>query len=612
MTFLIRFVAFIAGLTVFLSPPAVLAEEPDTATDTETPATEDPAEVPAAEETASAAKVDVRVDGIRDSRLSENVRIYLDAMDKNEADGSERHQYLLRESIAKALRVFGYYNSKIYFDLQPRAGKKDLLVASVDVGEPVRIDGTDIEISGEAAEDEAFQKLSRNVPQKGAVLEHEAYDDYKSSLEKLARQRGYFDADFPVHELQVMPSTNQGWWRLVFNSGQRYHYGEISFRGSQIREDYLRNILKIKSGDPYLINDVSGMTSDYSSSNWFQSVLVKPTLHEDSKLVDLEVLLRPRKKNSMELGIGYGSDSGPHTQIGWTRPWINSRGHSLRSNLYLSSPKQNFEATYKMPLLKNPLNYYYEFSTGFEHEDDTETDTKSTAATVAALRFWNHPTGWQYSTGLRARYDKFTQADVNENTLLIYPTATVSRSRISGGAFARRADIISATVDLGRKMWASDVDFFRIRANAGWIKTFATNHRFLTRADIGYLHTNEFHRIPPALRFFAGGDRSVRGYGYKKIAPKDQRNGKLLGGSRLVTGTLEYQYQVVKDWWAATFFDAGFAANTFSTDELRYGAGVGVRWASPVGPIKFDIATPVRDKDDSKNIQFYIGLGTEL
>lgn len=612
MTFFTRFAAFIAGLTVFLCPHAVLAEEPDTATDTETPATEDPAEVPAAEETASAAKVDVRVDGIRDSRLSENVRIYLDAMDKNEADGSERHQYLLRENIAKALRVFGYYNSKIYFDLQPRAGKKDLLIASVDVGEPVRIDGTDIEISGEAAEDEAFQKLSRNVPQKGAVLEHEAYDDYKSSLEKLARQRGYFDADFPMHELQVMPSTNQGWWRLVFNSGQRYHYGEISFRGSQIREDYLRNILKIKSGDPYLINDVSGMTSDYSSSNWFQSVLVKPTLHEDSKLVDLEVLLRPRKKNSMELGIGYGSDSGPHTQIGWTRPWINSRGHSLRSNLYLSSPKQNFEATYKMPLLKNPLNYYYEFSTGFEHEDDTETDTKSTAATVAALRFWNHPTGWQYSTGLRARYDKFTQADVNENTLLIYPTATVSRSRISGGAFARRADIISATVDLGRKMWASDVDFFRIRANAGWIKTFATNHRFLTRADIGYLHTNEFHRIPPALRFFAGGDRSVRGYGYKKIAPKDQRNGKLLGGSRLVTGTLEYQYQVVKDWWAATFFDAGFAANTFSTDELRYGAGVGVRWASPVGPIKFDIATPVRDKDDSKNIQFYIGLGTEL
>ncbi|ABR73741.1 outer membrane protein assembly factor [Actinobacillus succinogenes] len=612
MTLFIRFAAIIAGLAALLCSHAVIAEETDTEVGAEQNTAEEPFEIPPVEDTESVAKVDVRVDGIRDDRLSENVRIYLEAMDKNEADGSERHQYLLRENISKALRVFGYYNSQVYFDLQPRSGKKDLLIASVNVGEPVRIDSTDIEISGEAAEDEEFRKLDKNVPAKGAVLEHEIYDDYKSSLEKLARQRGYFDADFPVHELQVMPSTNQGWWHLVFNSGQRYHYGDISFHGSQIREDYLRNILKIQSGDPYLINDVSGMTSDYSSTNWFQSVLVKPTLHEDSKLVDLAVLLRPRKKNSMELGIGYGSDSGPHTQIGWTRPWINSRGHSVRSNLYISSPKQNFEATYKMPLLKNPLNYYYEFSTGFEHEDDTKTDTQSTAATVAALRFWNHPTGWQYSAGLRARYDNFTQADVDEKTLLIYPTATVSRSRISGGTFADRADTISVTVDLGRKMWASDVNFFRIRANAGWIKTFATNHRFLTRGDIGYLHTDEFNRIPPALRFFAGGDRSVRGYGYKKIAPKDSRNGKLVGGSRLATGTLEYQYQVVQDWWAATFFDAGFAANRFSSDELRYGAGVGVRWASPVGPIKFDIATPVRDKDDSKNIQFYIGLGTEL
>ena len=82
--------------------------------------------------------------------------------------------------------------------------------------------------------------------------------------------------------------------------------------------------------------------------------------------MDIELLLYPRKKNSMELGIGFATDTGPHVQIGWTKPWINSRGHSFRTNLYVSAPKQNFEATYKMPLLKNPLNYYYEFSTGYE------------------------------------------------------------------------------------------------------------------------------------------------------------------------------------------------------------------------------------------------------
>ncbi|PVX32414.1 autotransporter secretion outer membrane protein TamA [Pasteurella langaaensis DSM 22999] len=555
-------------------------------------------------------KVNVKIQGIHQEKLNNNVQIYLQTIDKDEFDGSEHHQHLLTENIDKALRPFGYYNSRVFYQLQP-THPKPTLVATVDVGEPVKLEGTDIKLTGAATTDPEFQKLDKKVPPKGAILEHEAYDNYKNSLEKLAQQRGYFDADFPVHQLQVMPSTNQGWWYMVFNSGERYRYGNISFKHAQIREDYLRNILKIKSGDEYLINDISTMTSDYSSSGWFQSVMVKPTLHEKSKLVDLDVLMYPKKKHSMELGVGYSTDLGPHAKIGWTRPWINSRGHSVHSNLYISSPKQTFEASYKMPLLENPLNYYYEYAVGFEKENNTDIDTESTAATAAALRYWNNPTGWQYSVGVRARYDKFTQANTSEKTWLLYPTTTISRSRLSGGSFPDRADTLSLTVDLGNKIWTSDVNFYRVRATAGWIKRFAHNHRFLTRAELGYLHTSEFNRIPPALRFFAGGDRSVRGYGYKKISPKD-KNGKLLGASRLATATLEYQYQVVDGWWWASFFDAGLAADQYKTDELRYGAGMGVRWASPVGAIKFDIATPVRDKDDSKNIQFYIGLGAEL
>lgn len=557
-----------------------------------------------------APKINVKVQGIQQANLNNNVHLYLETIDNHEFDGSERHQRLLTENIDKALRAFGYYNSQVTYQLQATR-PKPTLVATVDVGEPVKIEGIDIELTGDAVNDPEFKKLNQKVPEKGAILNHEAYDNYKNSLEKLAQQRGYFDAEFPVHQLQVMPSTNQGWWYMVFNSGERYRYGKISFEHAQIREDYLRNILQIKSGDEYLINDISTMTSDYSSSNWFQSVMVKPTLHEESKLVDLDVLMYPKKKHSMELGVGYATDSGPHAQIGWTRPWINSRGHSVHSNLYISSPKQTFEATYKMPLLQNPLNYYYEYALGFEKEHDNDTDTESTAATAAALRYWNHPTGWQYSVGVRGRYDKFTQADTSEKTWLLYPTTTINRSRFSGGTFPDRADILSLTVDFGRKLWTSDVNFYRLRATAGWIKRFAHNHRLLTRAELGYLHTNEFNRMPPALRFFAGGDRSVRGYGYKKISPKD-KNGKLLGASRLATATLEYQYQVSDGWWWASFFDAGLAADQYKSDELRYGAGMGVRWASPVGAIKFDIATPVRDKDNSKNIQFYIGLGTEL
>lgn len=594
----------------------------------------------------------LRVQGINNVELNQNVRIYLQTIDPQEADGSERYQQLVREEIGKALRAYGYYESAVnfsvdfaednsqkasllgliknndtiqtalktvgYYDtkeaftLDPNKeykGDKPLLIADVELGKPVTLEQVDVQITGQAQDDPLFEKLAANLPKPGTQLNHETYDDHKSNLQKLARQRGYFDAEFTVHRLEVMPSTRQAWWRLYFDSGERYRYGEINFVDSQIRADYLRNMLAITPYEEYSLSAVSQVTSDFSASGWFSSVLLQPHLHEDTKLVDFDILLRPKKKNSMEVGIGLSSDVGPRLQLGWQKPWINNRGHSFRTNLYVSAPKQTIEATYKMPLLANPLNYYYEFSTGIENENSS--DTKSLGVTTAALRYWNHSTGWQYSLGVRSRYDKFTQGQVTDKTFLLYPTASANRTRLQGGLFPTWGDSQRITVDLGRKLWLSDVDFFSVRASTAWIRTLADNHRFLTRFEIGYLHTSAFNRIPPALRFFAGGDRSVRGYGYKKISPKDEK-GKYVGASRLATGTLEYQYQVYPDWWAATFVDSGLAANSYHPKELRYGAGIGIRWASPVGAIKFDIATPVRDKDNSKNIQFYIGLGAEI
>ncbi|OOF36833.1 autotransporter assembly complex protein TamA [Rodentibacter heidelbergensis] len=553
--------------------------------------------------------VDIDIQGIKGERAIRNTALNVELISKEEMDGSDRYKQLVIDAVDKGLRVFGYYDSSVTFELKKRKGERDLLIAHVKPGEPTRIAGVEVKIEGEAAQDEHFEALRKNLPKEGELVEHQKYDEYKSSISTLALARGYLDGKFSVSRLEISPETYQAWWRMLFDSGVRYHYGEITFNNTQIREDYLQNMLKIKPGEPYLLSQLSTLSNDFSSTNWFSSVLLQPQVDEENKVVNLEVLMYPRKKNAMELGVGFATDTGPHLQIGWTRPWINDRGHSFRTNLYVSSPKQTLEAVYKIPLLKNPLNYYYEFSGGVENEDDN--DTKTTTITLAGLRYWNNDAGWQYFAGVRARYDKFTQADINDKTLLVYPTGGFNRTRLRGGMFPTWGDSQKITVDVAYKGLLSDASFFKVQASTGWIRTYAENHRIITRAEIGYLHTKDIHKIPPALRFFAGGDRSVRGYGYKKISPRDQNN-KLVGGSRLLTGSFEYQYQVYPSWWGATFVDAGLAANRFSNEELRYGAGVGVRWASPVGAIKFDIATPIRDKDDSKNIQFYIGLGTEI
>ncbi|MFU2127178.1 autotransporter assembly complex protein TamA [Gallibacterium anatis] len=554
--------------------------------------------------------ITLKVEGIKNKAAYNNVMVHLSSLKTIPVENSDHYYYLASKTIDEALRAVGYFNSKIDYQFVPQPNaKQDLLIANVALDEPVKIAEIQVQLLGDAEKDENFLALQKQVPKLGTVLNQGVYDDYKAELEKVALAKGFFDYQFLTHRLAILPSAHEAYWQLAFDSGKRYRYGNIRFQGSQIREDYLRNILAIQSGDPYLINDLSELSTDLSASNWFKSVLVQPNIDKQSKKVDLDVLVQPRLKNSYEIGIGYGTDVGPRLQFGWNKPWINSRGQSFSSNFYISDPKKTIEATYKIPLLKQPLNYYYEISTGYEEEKKNDTDTSG--LTLAILRYWNRETGWQNSFGVRARYDNFTQANVSNRTLLIYPTAGFNRTRVRGGLFPYWGDSQKITLNWGNKAVGSDVDFYSAIASTSWIRTYAENHRFLTRAEIGYLSTNQFDKIPPALRFFAGGDRSIRGYGYHKISPKD-KNGELTGANRLFTASIEYQYQVKPKWWGAIFYDTGFASDRFAFNDLRKGAGIGVRWNSPIGAVKFDIATPINDKDDSKNIQFYIGIGAEL
>ena len=557
------------------------------------------------------AQVDLEVKGIEDKDAWNNVKIYLGQVANDYADGSERHQYLVQTAVDKGLRAKGYYNTQYHFSLVPREGEKPLLLLNVDLDrEKVKIDEVDIQLQGEAKTDEDFEKLLKDVPHKGEDLSHQNYDSFKSNLEGLAFKKGYFDGNWRYHRLEIYPKDHAADWRLGYDSGIRYRYGEIRFTDSQIKEEYLRNILKIKTGEPYYANDISVLTSDYSSSNWFSSVMVEPSLNEEQKIVDLNVLFQPKKKNDVEIGIGFATDDGPRLQFNWKKPWLNSRGHSFESRTYLSSKEQTAEFGYNIPLKSDPLHYYYQISGSLEHED--QNDTKSTAATLGFQRFWTHETGWSFSAGIKARYDSFTQADFTGKTLLIYPTASLNRTRSDGNRFPLWGDSQKLTVNWGTKAIGSDVEFYSWKASSTWVRTYFDNHRFVIRGELGYIHASEFERIPPALRYFAGGDMSVRGFGYKDISPRDPISGKLVGGSHLATATAEYQYQVYPNWWGAVFYDTGLASDKFKAKDLHSGAGLGVRWASPIGSIKFDIATPVRSPNNDTGVQFYIGLGSEL
>jgi translocation and assembly module TamA len=559
----------------------------------------------------AATKVRLQVEGLSGD-LEKNVRANLSSIGEEEISPDGRFRARVAKAIRQGLRPLGYYEPTIDFTLDnnPKLARP-ILHANVTPGEPVRIAGVDIALEGGAKTDEDYLALvKKDRPNVGEILNHGQYDGFKGSLTGLALRKGYFDAEMTKSQLGVSEELRKAYWDIDFNSGERYHFGKVKFQGSQIREDYLQNLVPFHEGDYYSSEDLAELNRRLSATNWFNSVVVSPDFKDgkENKTLPLDALVTPRSRNTVEAGVGYSTDVGPRLKGTWKKPWLNDRGHSLETSAYISAPEQQLDLSYKIPLLKNPLEQYYLLQGGFKAEDLNDTKAESTKVVVS--RNWDLSSGWQHAINLTGRFDHFTQGNVTNTTTLLYPGVSVARTRSRGGLMPIWGDTQRYSLDVSDTTWGSGVDFALIQAQNVWIRTLALKHRFVARGQVGWIETNDFDKIPPDLRFFAGGDRSIRGYKYKSISPRDD-DGKLTGASKMLTGSLEYQYNVTGKWWGAVFVDSGEAVNDIKQSDFKTGAGVGVRWQSPVGPVKLDIAAPVGDKD-THGVQFYIGLGPEL
>ncbi|ALB69325.1 autotransporter assembly complex protein TamA [Cronobacter muytjensii] len=559
----------------------------------------------------TAAPVRLQVEGLSGA-LQKNVRAQLSTIQVDEVTPDRRFRARVDDAIRNGLKALGYYEPTIDFELRepPPGGRRQVLLARVNPGEPVRIGTTNVILRGGARDDKEYLALLKKRPAVGTVLNHNDYDSFKKGLTSVALRRGYFDSEYKKSQLGVSVERRQAFWDIDYDSGTRYRFGDVTFAGSQIREEYLQNLVPFKKGDDYQSSDVAELSRRLSATGWFNSVVVAPEFEKSrkTKVLPLRGVVSPRIKNTVEVGAGYSTDVGPRLKANWRKPWINSYGHSLTTSTSISAPEQQLDFSYKMPLLKNPLEQYYLLQGGFKRTDLNDTEADST--TLAVSRYWDLSSGWQRAINLRWSLDHFTQANVTHTTMLLYPGVMLSRTRSRGGLMPTWGDSQRYSIDYSDTAWGSDVDFVVLQAQNVWIRTLYDKHRFVARGNLGWIETNDFERVPPDLRFFAGGDRSIRGYKYKSISPEDD-DGKLTGASKLATGSLEYQYNVTGKWWGAVFVDSGEAVNDIKQSNFKTGAGVGVRWQSPVGPIKLDFAVPVGDKEEH-GLQFYIGLGPEL
>ncbi|HDM8232221.1 TPA: outer membrane protein assembly factor [Vibrio campbellii] len=550
------------------------------------------------------ADVSLKIKGI-DGALEDNVNAYLSSIPEDDYSTSLRFQARLEQSITEALNALGYYHAKISYTITK---DDDELIVNIKPGEPVRIKEMDVVISGEAGEDEEFTNLIKKSRLKeGRILNQGEYDALKSGIRNLALQRGYFNGDFKLSRLEVVPELNEANVRLHYDSGIRYHFGTVEILGSQIWEDRVDSLRPFKTGEPYLVSEVGEYNQNLSNTDWFSSVFVEPDLTklDDGRDLPIKVSLAPAAKNQIETGIGYSTDTGVRGTLKWKKPWVSARGHSFDTALSLSKPEQTITAGYKIPL-DDVLHEYYQLQFGLKHLDNR--DTESLESNLAVERHWITDGGWHKTLYVRHLYENFSQGLQEDGVQFVLPGASFSRTRTRGGNMPMWGDKQSVTVEYGDPALLSETRVLRLLGRTSWIRGIGQNHRGLFRLEGGANVTDEFEKLSPSLRFFAGGDNNIRGYGYESISPTDS-SGALTGAKYMVTSTLEYQYRVHGNWWGAVFYDIGDAFN--KTPEWKSGAGVGIRWASPVGPVSFDFAWGL-DAEPDPEFRIHFSLGPEL
>jgi translocation and assembly module TamA len=196
------------------------------------------------------------------------------------------------------------------------------------------------------------------------------------------------------------------------------------------------------------------------------------------------------------------------------------------------------------------------------------------------------------------------------NSELLYAEATLNRRRLNDRLTPRKGFVFEVGARLAAEAIASDTDFAQGFGRVTWLVPQAERGRFKLRGEVGAMAVGDFDALPPELRFYAGGDRSLRGFDYHEIGEVNG-NGNIIGGKYLAIGSAEYEYYFNEDWGAGVFVDAGDAFS--SRFSLNVGAGVGVRWRSPLGPVRVDIGFPVQtDLPTKTSWRLHVLLGPDI
>ena len=562
----------------------------------------------------AASKVDFAVVGVSRA-LSQNVERHLQQLEIADRREARQQRNVILVKTYKALEALGYYDARVKFVVSPPEQKSVQVTLTIEPGQPVRWQDTRVTFNGPGMNDPLFQDIVQRLgPKAGEVLNHQEYETLKKELRTQALAHGYFDAFFRHQKLLIDRTHHTAQIDLELVTGERYRFGELSFTPTRLNDDALQRLIPFAPGDYYEESKVTELNRNLLDTGFFRTVGLSPT-HEkgatgDVATVTVAVELEENEFNRVSVGLGYGTDTGPRVRLSWLMPMLNQYGHSLQFATSLSEPRQEFTSEYKIPDGK-PGTDFWSLQTGYLEEVFEDNQYRQISAGVSRQeQVWGDWTR-TYFTKFKREQGYIEGEDIAtslpSDAFFITPGISFSRLVVEGGMRPRRGHKLSVDLEFSDPTIGSDTEYVRLMGLAKWLTPISERQQILLRLQLGMLWSQDFNQVPVSARFFAGGDQSIRGYGYNSLGPRTEDDA-LIGGSRLGIVSAEYQYQFLPNWKSALFVDHGGAMDE-TNSPTDTGVGVGLRWLSPLGIISVDVANAI---SDDRHYRLHVTMGTAL
>ena len=521
------------------------------------------------------------------------------------------------QQIKALVATEGFYTPEIKAQLDASSAAP-VVIVEVTPGEAVRVGSVDLVLQGFASSDGASNTSFDTAEIKeswslkpGRIFRQADWEAAKRNLLRQVLQTRYAHAQLSASQASVDPETHSAALRVVLDSGPELRFGALRIEGLQrYPASVVVNLNNIKPGDYYSEAALQAYQARLQDSAYFSNVEVSadlparvepaiaaaeaaaaataaateatPAAPTAPPLAPLLVRVTENKLQNVSAGLGYSSNTGNRAQLSYDN--LNLFDLKFKSALMLETKKQTARGTFYFP--PTPKGYNDSLGASFEHSDIAGEITS--VSTAAAKRAWGSPLIERSLTFEFLNEIKTVTGLATTSSKSLPLTYGITLRRLDNLLFPNEGYVLHAQLGGALLPLLTDEKFVRANAKFVYYTPLGKKSKVILRGEAGALGSKEKIGVPSIYLFRAGGDQSVRGYGFQELGV--QEGGATVGGRYLATGSAELQYWLTPTWGAAAFYDAGNAADTIKDLHPKSGYGVGARYNSPVGPINVDLA----------------------